>query len=135
MCTVLETGIQDPFGKAMTRWDELCQTLTIVVDLAAALDRNGVDVYFLNRAPMLGVTDSSQVRQAFQYPPQGYTPIVKTLNGIMSANRQKLSEKNCLLILATDGEPTDESGRVDKKSFDLWMKTKPKNLHVALGEA
>ena len=111
----------------------MCTTLSVVVDVASALDKTGVDVYFLNRAPMLGVTDSSQVKQAFQYPPQGYTPIVKTLNAVMAANRQKLSEKNCLLILATDGEPTDDNGRVDHHGFDKWMKAKPKKLHMALG--
>ena len=133
MCSILEDSNPNPFGKTTTRWDELCHTLSIVVDVASALDRTGVDIYFLNRAPMLGITDSSQVKQAFQYPPQGYTPIAKTLNMVMSANRDKIIEKNCLLVLATDGEPTDDNGRFDQKGFDRWMNSKPKKLHMALG--
>jgi hypothetical protein len=47
------------------------QTVSIVVDLASALDPNGVDVYFLNREPMRNVRSSSELTNIFAVPPEG----------------------------------------------------------------
>jgi hypothetical protein len=51
--------------------DELKQTVSIVVDLASILDPNGVDIYFLNREPMLNVRNSSELIPVFAVPPEG----------------------------------------------------------------
>ncbi|KAI8826452.1 hypothetical protein BJ741DRAFT_654445 [Chytriomyces cf. hyalinus JEL632] len=40
----------NPFAPIPTRWDELKETVTIVTDIACALDGDGIDIYFLNRA-------------------------------------------------------------------------------------
>ena len=47
------------------------QTVSIVVDLASALDPNGVDVYFLNREPLFHVHDSSELAPVFAVRPSG----------------------------------------------------------------
>ena len=51
--------------------DELKRTVSIVVDLASVLDPNGVDVYFLNREPVLNVRESSELIPVFTVPPEG----------------------------------------------------------------
>jgi hypothetical protein len=51
--------------------DELKQTVSIVVDLASVLDPDGVDVYFLNREPMLHVRSSSELENIFAMEPEG----------------------------------------------------------------
>jgi hypothetical protein len=49
----------------------LKQTVSIVVDLASVLDPDGVDVYFLNREPMLHVRNSSELENIFVMEPEG----------------------------------------------------------------
>jgi hypothetical protein len=51
--------------------DELKQTVSIVVDIASVLDPDGVDIYFLNREPMLHVRNSSELIPVFAVPPGG----------------------------------------------------------------
>ncbi len=51
--------------------DELKQTVSIVVDLASVFDPDGVDVYFLNREPVLHVQNSEQLVPIFAIPPSG----------------------------------------------------------------
>ncbi len=51
--------------------DELKQTVSIVVDLVSVLDPDGVDVYFLNREPMLHVRNSSELEFIFALEPEG----------------------------------------------------------------
>jgi hypothetical protein len=51
--------------------DELKQTVSIVVDLTSILDPDGVDVYFLNREPMLHVRNSSELDNIFAMEPEG----------------------------------------------------------------
>jgi hypothetical protein len=49
----------------------LKQTVSIVVDLASVIDPDGVDVYFLNREPMLHVRNSSELENIFAMEPEG----------------------------------------------------------------
>ena len=53
------------------------------------MDSNGVDVYFLNREPMLNLTDVRYVQQAFQMPPNGMTPLVRALRRIIAAKQNQ----------------------------------------------
>jgi len=51
--------------------DELKQIASIVVDLASIFDPDGVDIYFLNREPMLHVRNSSELENMFAMEPEG----------------------------------------------------------------
>ena len=51
--------------------DELKQTVSIVVDIASVLDPDGVDIYFLNREPLLHVRNSSELVPVFAVRPSG----------------------------------------------------------------
>lgn len=102
-----------PFDKLPTRWDELKQIVSIVVDLAATLDPDGIDIYFLNRAPLLHVTDSSQLNETFSYPPNGPTPITRVLSYLLNLKRSHVNDRKLLILIATDGVPTDDNGLED----------------------
>ena len=67
------------------------------------MDSNGVDIYFLNREPLLNVVDARFVHQAFSQPPDGLTPLVPALRRILSAKRTQTYEKKLLILVATDG--------------------------------
>jgi hypothetical protein len=123
---------KDPFGKKLTRWDELKNTVNIMVDIAATLDKNGLDIYFLNRPPIYNVSNSSQVQIAFQNPPNGYTPLVASLDRVFQEKSAQLREKKMLLIIATDGQPTDHTGNVNIEGFINKLKYRPKNVFVSI---
>ena len=67
------------------------------------MDSNGVDVYFLNRKPLMNVTDSRMVQQEFNNRPQGLTPLAAALRSIIAAKRSQTFEKKLLILIATDG--------------------------------
>jgi len=49
-----------------TRWNELCDIVKIILKIGVIFDSNGVDIYFLNRQPMLRVKDPRTVEQEFE---------------------------------------------------------------------
>ncbi|CAF2054218.1 unnamed protein product [Rotaria magnacalcarata] len=102
--------VSGPYGTAPTRWDELKQTVSIVVDLASTLDPDGVDIYFLNRQPMFHVRSSDELEIMFALPPEGTTPVVRVLRQILHDKKAQIQERNLLILLATDGAPTDDYG-------------------------
>ena len=67
------------------------------------MDSNGVDIYFLNRDPVLNVTNTQNMRHVFNSPPQGLTPLVPALRRILAAKRTQAFEKKLLILIATDG--------------------------------
>jgi hypothetical protein len=100
-------------GSNQTRWDELKSVVNVVTDICAVMDANGVDVYFLNREPILNVTNVQNIRHAFNSPPNGMTPLVPAIRRILAAKRSQAYEKKLLLLIATDGAPTNEYGQTD----------------------
>ncbi|KAI9335961.1 hypothetical protein BDR26DRAFT_920296 [Obelidium mucronatum] len=108
----------DPFAKTATRWDELKQTVAMVSDVATTLDEDGIDVFFLNRPPIRNITGPSvDLDKAFMVPPRGYTPIARVLRQVLAEkwHCQPVGERKKLLVLiATDGQPTDDQGNIDK---------------------
>ena len=97
-----------------TRWDELHDFVQIILEIGAIFDPNGVDVYFLNRPPILSVTNPEVVKHVFSKPPRGYTPIVTALRHIFQSPATRAGyDKKALVFIATDGAPTDDKGRVN----------------------
>ncbi|KAJ3221378.1 hypothetical protein HDU81_010683 [Chytriomyces hyalinus] len=114
-------SISDPFKPLPTRWQELQTTLSIVTDIAAALDHDGIDVYFLNRAPVRGVHTGQDLYRAFMEPPHGNTPIARVLEQVLREKRSTLTEshrKKLLVLVATDGAPTTDSGIEDRHGLE-----------------
>jgi len=67
------------------------------------MDPNGIDLYFLNRPPVLNVTDVRLVAQEFNKPPRVLTPITPALRKILAAKRSISFEKKLIVVIATDG--------------------------------
>ena len=97
-----------------TRWDELCKIVKTILEIAVIFDPNGVDIHFLNRPPILHVTDPTAIDEQFSIPPRGYTPLVPVLTRIFSSpEAQRGRDKKVLVFVATDGAPTDNKGNVN----------------------
>ncbi|CAF3539421.1 unnamed protein product [Rotaria sp. Silwood1] len=89
-------------------WDELKQTVSIVVDIASVFDPNGVDIYFLNRDPIFNVRNSSELIPIFAVPPE---------------------ERNLLILIATDGVPTNDDGYQDILTFKKVLQDERKPIN------
>lgn len=113
---------QNAFAVRSTRWDELKQIVSITVDIGSVLDPDGLDIYFLNRPPLLRVKDSSQLLPAFAQPPNGLTPITRALRHILQAKQKEIQERKLLIIIATDGQPTDDQGSIDIAGLERVLK-------------
>ena len=125
-------GSVSAFGKQMTRWDELRNTVSLIVDIGSTLDKSGLDIYFLNRPSVSGITTSQQIQPIFAIPPSGWTPLTATLTRIFHEKASAISEKKVLLVIATDGQPTDTNGNVDIQNFMSILKKKHKNVYVSI---
>ena len=119
--------------------DELKKTVSIVVDVATTLDPDGVDVYFLNRPPMKNVRSSEELHEVFSIPPDGKltsvtvtwilsqlfylgpTPIVPVVREILHEKRNIIHERKLLLLIATDGQPTDDLGNPKIEEFRRFL--------------
>ena len=108
-----DQGGASAFARSITRWDELKNTVSIIVDIGAVMDKDGLDLYFLNRATMHHVTSSAQLQQVFAAHPTGLTPITPVLKHVLQEKKAVALEKNMLVIIATDGAPTNAQGEVD----------------------
>ncbi|KAJ3244421.1 hypothetical protein HDU77_009906, partial [Chytriomyces hyalinus] len=126
--------VSNPFAPMPTRWDELKETVAIVTDIACALDDDGIDIYFLNRAPLSSITSVEQLEQAFADAPRGYTPTARVLRQVLNDRRQKKESegaKKLLVLIATDGAPTDDSGDDDRDGLKrVLTDERPKKVPV-----
>ncbi|KAJ3414712.1 hypothetical protein HDV05_006149 [Chytridiales sp. JEL 0842] len=119
-----------------TRWSELRGTARIVLDIACAIDADGVDVYFLNREAARGIRSPDQIDPVFVVPPGGYTPISRVLRQVLQEKgRNAMSGfgKKLLIVIATDGQPTDDNGIVDKNTLRnilQYERQNPQNILV-----
>ena len=112
MNATLEDSPLNSTGNLMKarRWDELKYYSNISIDIAALFNPAGCDVYFLNRGIIRNVRSHLDLHSYFQSPPQGYTPLKDTFNLVISDNYEAARERKLLIIIITDGEPTDRSG-------------------------
>jgi len=107
-----------PFHHLPTRWDELKHVVSIIVDLASTLDPDGIDIYFLNRSPLLHINDSSQLNETFNRIPNGPSPITRVLQEVLNIKRSVIHDRKLLILIATDGLPTDDRGENDLKRLE-----------------
>ena len=124
----------NPYAPKQTRWTELCATASQVCELGSALSERGVvDVYFLNRPPLKGATGAAHLQAAFNFaPPQGFTPLTRALQQVLTDQREALRERKLLLIIATDGRPTDDRGNENIPGFLDALRALPQNCFVQI---
>eukprot|EP00696_Hemimastix_kukwesjijk_P009058 gnl/Hemi2/21476_TR7142_c0_g23_i1.p1 gnl/Hemi2/21476_TR7142_c0_g23~~gnl/Hemi2/21476_TR7142_c0_g23_i1.p1 ORF type:complete len:287 (-),score=108.96 gnl/Hemi2/21476_TR7142_c0_g23_i1:71-859(-) len=104
----MNTPVMRPGGvtSATTRWAELQGDVGALLQLVTAVSpQPRVDIHFMNRPGLSGVTDPNQVMPLFARGPGGSTPMISLLQGVQ---RQYASHQGrVLVILITDGEPSD----------------------------
>ena len=134
MSTVVDAGPgANPYAPKQTRWTELCTTASRVCELGSALSDRGVDVYFLNRPPLTGASGAAHLQAAFNFaPPQGFTPLTRALQQVLTDQREALRERKLLLIIATDGRPTDDRGNENIPGFLDALRALPQNCFVQI---
>jgi len=106
MNNAADSGRERKLGETKrTRWHELLDTVSEIVEIASCFDESGIDVYFLNRKPALKVkhTNDEAFLLAFQKPPAGTTPLTETLQRV--AEDHSGADMKTLMFILTDGEP------------------------------
>lgn len=101
-------------GVVVSRWDELKDTVEKVIRVAACLDDDGIDLYFLNREGANNVTSFEEAAPCFVAPPRGYTPLADRFSDVVAQHGEG---KPLLVVIATDGAPTTKVGNRDVAGF------------------
>ena len=132
----MNTSVSDPLRPAAppsTRWAELLRLCGCVVDIVTSTTPAGVDCYFLNRPPVLGVCAPEQVAPAFNYsPPQGGTPLIRALQQIFATyGPEAEAGRRVIVVVITDGEPSDGS---PEQLFAVLQQQRHQNIHVSIAE-
>lgn len=124
-------AISAAFAPSRTRWTELLEFCSIVSEIATVMDKDGIDIFFLNRPPALRVTSATNphFQHAFASPPSGTTPLVSVLQHII-ATKCRGPERKVLIIIATDGEP--DGGSLGISEFVKTIKYRPTNTNITL---
>lgn len=65
----------------------------------------------------------------FSIPPQGPTPIVRILRYVLQEKELVAQERKLLILIATDGVPTNEHGKQDIKSFEYVLRHERRPIH------
>jgi len=129
-------SMSQPFPGGTTRWAHLFELATSAVDLcrATAAPPRPIDVFFLNRAAVPGVTDSSQLREPFAAKPRGFTPLTRVFKQALATGRAADGSRvrKLLIIVMTDGLPTDDDGDDDVEPFLTELRALPSGVHVQL---
>lgn len=66
--------------------------------------------YFLNRPAIHNISNASQLNETFNIKPKGFTPLPRVLAQVLREHAKFLAQKKLLIIIVTDGEPTDDKG-------------------------
>ena len=121
------------YNQAITRWDELKYFTKTAIEIVSTYSQNGCDAFFLNRAPVKNIRDFNQLIESFYNRPNGVTPLTKAVQTILQDNpAQSLHGKNLLIIILTDGEPTDLNGKVSIQEFKNSLLSRPPNVYTGI---
>ena len=69
----------------------------------------------------------------FHEKPNGFTPLTRTLNLVLNDNPPHvLGERKLLIVIATDGEPTDTQGKVNIPEFRNVFLSRPSIVYTSI---
>ena len=127
MNSTLEDSPLNSIGSLMKakRWDELQHYSKISLEISTLFNPEGCDVYFLNRGIARNVKSSSDLQPYFQESPKGFTPLRETFDLVVKENG--FEERKLLVVIITDGEPTDKYGVSEVKEFRKCLKERQYN--------
>lgn len=115
MGTPLAKTFLPPKPVPVTRWDELKAFMEYVIRIGAVMS-DGIIVKFLNRqSPADVIRTPEQLAPYLAANPSGGTPLIGSLQWVFSTFRPAVSEKDLLLIICTDGAPSDGNPKDVKK--------------------
>jgi hypothetical protein len=126
MNNILDDSPLNTTNNKVRRWDELIYFSSISIEIANMFnEKRSTDIYFLNREPILNVTDLNEfVEKLKLVKPRGYTPLNRVLETCINNNSYVIKDKKLLIKIITDGEPTNEVGQPDIDTFYKTLKTK-----------
>lgn len=117
-----------------TRFDELKYFAKIAIEIITLFDPDGASVYFLNKqpSPIYNVRNEDQLNDLFNFRPRGYTPLPRVLNTLLRDNEQTLAEKKLLILIATDGEPTNDKGKPAVSEFKEALQRRSERVYTTI---
>jgi len=97
-------SMQRPGVQYQSRWEELRETLTLLIEVAACLDADGLDIHFLNMGSVHNVRSAKEpaLEAILARGPGGGTPLTETVSRVVA---DPPGEKPVLMVILTDGEP------------------------------
>jgi len=114
-----------------SRWNEAERIFEHVMFIATALNPNGIDLFFLNRQSYTNIRNIEQIKDIFKTGPSGYTPLITAFNNILLHKANIIKERKLLVMIITDGEPTDY-GSKSINEFKKCLQSKPDNVYVSI---
>lgn len=139
--TILSEGA-DPFAPitaaTKTRWSELKRLAAEIITIVTSLNNNGIDLHFLHREKLTGVTTPAGLQAKFlELPHEETTPLVATLEKVYNENVPFLNKGQKLLIICIcDGEPRGSPVETrEGLKASLLNITRSGQVHVAFSEA
>ena len=109
----MNTPLND--GTHTTRWDELKSVVNIVIRISTIFDDDGIDIHFLNRNCYKKIKSFEQISHILNNKPSGLTPLNNKLSEVLEEYDN--SSKPVLIVIATDGVPTNVFGHPDLDNF------------------
>jgi hypothetical protein len=116
-----------------TRWDELKNFSKISIDLANIFNPEGIDIHFLNRPAARNVRNLNDLEPYLVNKPSGFTPMRRVLETVLRENDPvALAERKLLIVIVTDGEPTDDYGKEDISGLKYALQSRAKNVYTTI---
>lgn len=118
----------------VTRWDELKYFAKISMEISTLFDPDGCSIYFLNKqpSPVHNVKDELLLESLFNFTPRGYTPLPLVLSQVLSNHMADLNERKLLIIICTDGEPSDNRGQPAINKFKQVLQSRSPRVFTTI---
>ncbi|AYV76841.1 MAG: hypothetical protein Barrevirus1_63 [Barrevirus sp.] len=125
--------------KKSTRWAELKKLAAALIEISTCVNEKGLDLYFLNRPKQVSVNSMAGLSALFLKDPAGNTGITSKLTQIYNDKKDLLAKekgKQLLIIVISDGEPTDNYGGSPRRNLfnEINRLTSMGNIHISFAE-
>ena len=107
--------VESSSDNVITRIDEVKIIIDMLINITKIYDEEGLDIHFLNKNPLFNVRNYEHIQNIIDRVPSGHTPLRHIVKGIF--HYYKYYEKPILLVIATDGLPTDNKGNENLVPF------------------
>jgi len=135
--TIAEEGT-DPFApRNSTRWLELKKLAAVIIQFVTAVNDSGLDLYFLNRQKVCNINSLAGLQNIFNVPPNGGTNLTNSLMEIYEDKKHVTKHKKLLIVVITDGEPTDGTGNARDnlyRAINYIVSNSHDNTHISFAE-